>query len=131
MSRDPEDRISLHPNPQRVRILADGAVIADTTHALELREMGYPPRQYIPREDVDMARLVRTDTVTHCPFKGDASYYALRVDGRVLPDAAWSYERPYAAMSRIAGMLSFTPGAVEERTGRDDRGRAAEGPITS
>lgn len=120
MSRDPKGHISLHPNPQRVRILVDGVVIADTTHALELRETGYPPRQYIPRADVDMAYLVRTDTVTHCPYKGDASYYALLQKGQVLSDAAWSYEQPYAAMARIDSMLSFTPGAVEERIESND-----------
>lgn len=123
MSRDPEHRISLHPNPWRVRILAGTTVIADTMQALELHETGYPPRQYIPRADVDMAHLTRTDTVTHCPYKGDASYYALRLKGQMRPGAAWSYEQPYASMARIAGMLSFTPGVVEERIEGDDTGQ--------
>lgn len=99
-------RITLHPHQRRVRVVVDGSLIADTTRAIELRERGYPPRQYIPREDVRMALLTRTDTRTHCPFKGDASYFSFGDH----TDFAWSYEHPLEGMEAIAGRLVFDGG---------------------
>ncbi|GGX98555.1 hypothetical protein GCM10007160_27620 [Litchfieldella qijiaojingensis] len=107
MIHDPAGHISLHLNPQRVRVWVGDTLIADTQNAIELREKGYPHRQYIPRQDVDMERLTRSATVTHCPFKGDASYYSLELDGETLTDVAWSYEQPFDAMADIAGHLAF------------------------
>ncbi|EPC01553.1 hypothetical protein L861_16915 [Litchfieldella anticariensis FP35 = DSM 16096] len=107
MIHDPTGRISLHPNPQRVRVWIGETLLADTRDAIELREKDYPPRQYIPRQDVDMQHLVQSATVTHCPFKGDASYYSLSLDGETLTDVAWSYEQPFDAMTDIAEHLAF------------------------
>lgn len=120
MIHDPNGRITLHPHDRRVRVWAGDTLIADTRNAIELRETGYPSRQYLPREDVDMLRLARTDTVTHCPFKGDASYYAIELDGETLPDAAWSYEAPFEAMREIAERLAFDTRLVEEKV--EERG---------
>lgn len=115
MIHDPTGHISLHPNPRQVRVLAGETLIADTHDAIEMREKGYPHRQYIPRQDVDMQRLSRSATVTHCPFKGDASYYSVELDGETLTDAAWSYEQPFEAMTDIAEHLAFDTRLVDER----------------
>lgn len=115
MIHDPQGRITLHPHNRRVQIWAGDTLIADTRNAIELREIDYPPRQYLPRKDVDMLRLARTDTVTHCPFKGDASYYSIELDGETLADAAWSYEAPFEAMTDISERLAFDSRAVTEK----------------
>ena len=74
----PDHPITITANPKRVRVTADGVVIADTTHALTLKEASYPAVQYVPRGDANMALLARTDRVTHCPYKGDANYFSIR-----------------------------------------------------
>ncbi|MBS9403571.1 DUF427 domain-containing protein [Halomonas sp. TRM85114] len=65
----------LHPHERRLQVKIDGTLLADTTQAIELRERGYPLRQYLPREEVRIDLLTRSETVPHCPFKGDASYF--------------------------------------------------------
>jgi uncharacterized protein (DUF427 family) len=105
--------ITIAPNPNRVIVRLGGAVIADTTRALVMRAPGTPDQPYIPREDVDMTRLVRTDLVTHCPYKGDAAYYTLLMDGNFAENAVWTYEQPYPAMTLIEGRLAFYPDKVE------------------
>ncbi|APX94198.1 hypothetical protein BWR19_15335 [Halomonas sp. 1513] len=104
-----EPRITLHPHARRVRVIIDGTLLADTTRAIELRERGYPPRQYIPHEDVRMELLMASDTVTHCPFKGNAAYFSFGNRTNV----AWSYERPLEGMEEIAGRLAFYEEIVE------------------
>ncbi|MBE7209538.1 MAG: DUF427 domain-containing protein [Gluconacetobacter diazotrophicus] len=101
----PDHPITVEPSPGRVVVTAGGTVVANSATALCLREASYPPVHYIPRGDVDMAALERTATVTHCPYKGDASYYAVR--GGTGGDVAWSYEAPHAAVAAIAGHLAF------------------------
>jgi uncharacterized protein (DUF427 family) len=110
--------ITIAPNPNRVIVRLGGAVIADTTRALVMRAPGTPDQPYIPREDVDMTRLVRTDLVTHCPYKGDAAYWSIRSGPRTVENAVWSYEAPYDEMAPIKGYLAFYPDrvdAIEER----------------
>lgn len=103
MDDAPEPRITLHPHSHRVRVVIDDTVLADTTRAIELRERGYPPRQYLPRDDVRMELLTPSDTVTHCPFKGDAVYFSFGEH----EDVAWRYEWPLEEMEAIAGRLAF------------------------
>jgi uncharacterized protein (DUF427 family) len=109
----PDHPITVAPHPGRVRVMFNGQVVADTTRALILRESTYRPVFYIPREDADMSLFVRTDHATHCPYKGDASYYTLQVGDRVAGNAAWSYEDPYPAVSAIARKLAFYPQRVD------------------
>lgn len=105
--------ISVERNPARVIVKLDGRIIADTRNALTLREANYRAVQYIPREDVDMSLLARTDHATYCPFKGDASYFSIRsVDPRMI-NAAWTYETPHPAMAAIANRLAFYADRVE------------------
>jgi len=109
----PDHPITITPNPKRVRVLADGVVIADSTHALTLKEASYPAVQYIPREDADMGMLARTERTTHCPYKGDANYFSIKANGKTLDNAIWSYETPFPAMADIAGHLAFYPDKVK------------------
>jgi len=96
-------RIELHPVSQRVQVHVDGKLLADSTNALELRERGYPPRHYFPREDVRMDLLNTSETTTHCPFKGNTVYFSLG-DHK---DIAWSYEHPVEGMEAIACRVAF------------------------
>ncbi len=109
----PEHPITVEPKPSRVRVTLQGEVLADTTRALTLREASLRPVLYIPREDARMDRLFRTQHATHCPYKGDAAYYSIRAAGRMLENAAWTYEHPYPAVEAIAGHLAFYPDRVE------------------
>jgi uncharacterized protein (DUF427 family) len=109
----PDHPITITPTPQRVRVLLDGEVVAETTRALTLQEASYPAVQYIPREDAAMALLARTPRSTHCPYKGDASYFSVAAGSRQAENAVWSYESPYPAVAAIAGHLAFYPDRVD------------------
>ncbi len=109
----PDHPITIAANPRRVRVTAGDTVIADTTHALILKEASYPAVQYVPRRDVNMALLKRTERVTHCPYKGDASYFSIQANGKTLDNAIWSYETPFPAMTEISGHLAFYPDKVK------------------
>src|ERR687891_1731390 len=90
-ARQPDYEITFEPSPKRVRVAVGDTVIADTTRARLLRESGHMPVYYFPREDVRMDLLSRTDRSTHCPFKGDASYWSVEVAGQTRANAVWSY----------------------------------------
>jgi uncharacterized protein (DUF427 family) len=109
----PDHPITMTTNPARVRVTLGGTVIADSARAVRLQEAAYPPVFYIPREDANMALLTRTTLSTHCPYKGDASYYTIEAGGRTAKDAVWSYETPFPAMAEIAGHLAFYPNRVD------------------
>jgi uncharacterized protein (DUF427 family) len=109
----PDHPITIEPNPKRVVVTVAGRVIADTKHALSLREASYPPVQYIPRKDVDMSLLARTDHATYCPFKGDCAYYSIPSGAERAVNAVWTYEAPYAAVAQIKDHLAFYPDRVD------------------
>ncbi len=88
-------------------VRAAGAVIGESTNALELEETGQDTVVYFPRDDVEMAFLESTDHSTTCPFKGEASYFSLVAKSGTMANAAWSYEAPIAGMERIAGHIAF------------------------
>ena len=106
----PEHRIETKPAGRCVRVRFKGELIADSRSALEMREGTYAPVYYLPRADVRMERLVRTTHQSHCPFKGDASYYSI-ADGP--ENAVWSYEQPYDEMLPIKGLLAFYADKVD------------------
>src|ERR1700724_3490247 len=99
----PNHPISIDANPSRVVVTLGGKVIADSCDALTLREASYPAVQYIPRRDVDMAALTRSDHTTYCPYKGDASYYSIPAGGDRSLNAVGSYETPFEARGQIRG----------------------------
>ena len=109
----PDHPITIEPARQRWRAAFGGHVIADSADALVLREADYPPVIYFPREDVGMAYLARTDHATHCPYKGDASYFSIDRDGQVAENAVWTYETPFPAMEMIRGRVAFYPNIAE------------------
>lgn len=84
-------------------------MLGETRSAIRLEEAGLPPRLYIPRSDVDLTGLVRSDRRTHCPYKGDATYFDVVVDDESAEDAVWSYEDPVPAMYAITSHLCFDP----------------------
>jgi len=103
-------RIATRPFDGRVRVERDGQVLAESSRAVQLDETGLPPRYYLPREDVRMDLLTPSDTTSHCPFKGDATYFS----APGAPDAFWVYEAPSEADAHpIAGMLAPWPGRVD------------------
>jgi uncharacterized protein (DUF427 family) len=115
----PDHPITLAPNDARVVVTVAGRVIADTRAAVTLREAGFPPVQYIPREDVDVTQLVRTDHATFCPYKGDCAYYSIPAGGERSTNAVWTYESPYPAVVQIKDHLAFYPSrvdSIEERS---------------
>lgn len=103
-------RLVTRPAGVRVQVTFRGDVIADTRDAVRLEEVGYPAVYYVPRKDVKMDRFVRTDHQSHCPFKGQASYYSLK-DGP--ENAVWSYEQPYDEVAVIGELLAFYPNKVD------------------
>jgi uncharacterized protein (DUF427 family) len=109
----PDHPISIEASNKRVRVRFAGKLVADTTRALMLKEASYPPVYYIPRADADMSLLKPTDHATHCPYKGDASYFTIAADGRESGNAIWSYEQPFPAVAEIKDHLAFYPSRVD------------------
>ena len=99
--------ITIEKSPNRIKVSFNGTVVADTTQALILKEGPLPPATYIPREDVQMSYLERTDHSTHCPFKGHASYFSVHVGDRTADNAVWTYETPIDSVAQIKDCLSF------------------------
>ena len=122
----PEHPIAIERNPKRVVITAGRLVVADTRDALILREAGYPPVQYVPRKDVNMALLERTDHATYCPYKGDCSYFSIPLGGDRSANAVWTYETPYPAVALIKDHLAFYPHRVDAIEERHDEERHDE-----
>ena len=114
----PDHPITIERNPARIVVSVAGRIVADTREALMVREAAYPPVQYSPRKDVDMALLQRTDHSTYCPYKGDCAYFSIPLGDERSTNAVWTYEAPYAAVMSIKDHLAFYPDrvdAIEER----------------
>lgn len=109
----PDHPITVTPNARRVVVKIAGRVVADTRNALTLKEASYPAVQYIPRRDVDMTLLERTDHATYCPYKGECAYYSLPAGGEQAVNAVWTYEHPYDAVAAIKDHLAFYPDRVD------------------
>ena len=111
---DASHPITIEPSASRIVVTAGGKTIADTRASLTLREASYSPVHYIPRKDVDMALLSRTDHSAYCPYKGDASYYSITPGGDRARNAVWTYEAPYPAVAQIKDYVAFYPDRVDE-----------------
>jgi uncharacterized protein (DUF427 family) len=110
----PDHPITIERNPAHITVSVGGRVVADTRDALTLREASYPPVQYIPRKDVDMSLLEKTQHSTYCPYKGDASYYSIPLGGTKSVNAIWTYEAAFPAVSAINEYVAFYPDRVDK-----------------
>ena len=111
--RDPYTRVEILPSSRHVRIELEGVTIAETAKPTLLFETGLPTRYYLPKTHVRLDLLVPSDTASHCPYKGQAEYWSIRLDDEIRPDIAWSYRTPLQESQKIAGLISFYPDKVE------------------
>jgi uncharacterized protein (DUF427 family) len=102
-----EHKIRVSPAGLRMAVMLGNEVLAESSDVLKLEEDGYPVRYYFPRADVRMDKLQPSATTSYCPYKGDAGYYNVAVNGRSLPDAVWTYAQPYDERRDLAGRLAF------------------------
>lgn len=109
---DANHPITITPSQNRIRVLFNGKVVADSARALDLKEATYPVVRYIPRADADLFFFERSERTSHCPYKGDANYFSLVDGGARVDDAVWTYERPGEAVAAIAGHVAFYPDKV-------------------
>ena len=116
----PDHPITVTPAVTRWRVKYAGHVIADSADAVVLQESTYPPVVYFPRKDVSMEYFGRTEHTSHCPYKGDASYYTVTMDGQIAENGVWTYETPYPAMEAITERLAFYPDRFEIYAVDDD-----------
>lgn len=126
----------VEPVPERLRVVVDGEVLADTTRGQRVLETAGAPVYYIPREDVRLDRLASSPHRTYCEWKGDAAYLNYDHAGRRIDNVAWTYEQPKAGYEAIAGHLAFYAGRVDEAWVGDERatpqpGRFYGGWVTS
>ena len=105
--------ITITANRHRVRVIHQGVTFADTQGALTLSETGCEDVFYFPRGDVNMARLIRSAHTSHCPFKGEASYFHLHTEDETLENVVWTYENPTERVKQIAGYLAFYASRVD------------------
>ena len=103
----PAHRLLFEPDARRLRAYVGDTVVLDTTGAHLLHETGIGPVAYVPLQDVDADLLERSETTTHCPFKGDATYWSLRVGDELRPDAVWAYEEPLPQASWLRGFAAL------------------------
>lgn len=101
------NHITIRPAEGVWVVRAGGAVLGESSNALELQEGAYPAVIYFPREDIGMAFLDATDHKTTCPHKGEASYFSIMSKSQTYENAVWSYEAPYEDVAQIAGYLAF------------------------
>ena len=109
----PDHIVTLEPVVGSVRVEAFGQTVADTIAAIRVRESRYAPVIYVPRGDVRFDLLQPSELTTHCPFKGDASYWSIRVGDHHIGDAAWGYASPYDEVAELAGYVAFYTNRID------------------
>jgi class 3 adenylate cyclase/uncharacterized protein (DUF427 family) len=107
-------RLEIEPYPRRVRVMYDGIAVADSERAVVLQETRHAPVIYFPKADVRMDLLQPTGYRTHCPFKGDATYWNLLVGERTAENLVWAYEEPIADAAQLAGHVAFYRNRIDE-----------------
>lgn len=109
----PDYPISISANPNQVTVTFNGETIAESKRALQMQETHLPPVNYIPQADVAMDRLEKTEHSSYCPYKGEASYWTIRVGDKVVENAVWTYEQPYDAVADIKDYVAFYANKVD------------------
>jgi len=122
-ARDPYTRIDALPSSRHIEVKINDVTVADSTKPTLLFETGLPTRYYLPLTDVRMDLLRDSDTATFCPYKGEASYYSVELDGELVEDIVWYYKYPVEESSRIAGMVSFYNEKVDIYVDGEPEGR--------
>jgi uncharacterized protein (DUF427 family) len=117
----PDHRVAFERSPKRMRVIVADTTIADTLEPSLLFETGYRPVYYFPRPDVRMDLLERTEHHTHCPYKGDASYWTIKAGDRRVVNAVWSYEQPINEMASIKDFLAFYWDKVDHWIEEDEK----------
>jgi uncharacterized protein (DUF427 family) len=105
--RDPYTRVDILPSSRHVRVSVEGVTVAESTSPRLLFETGLPARYYLPKTHVRLDLLIPTDTVSHCPYKGQAEYWSARAGETIHEDLAWSYRTPLPESQKIAGLIAF------------------------
>lgn len=105
--RSPYTRVDILDSSRHVRVIVDGVTVAESSGPKLLFETDLPTRFYLPKVDVHMDLLVPTETESHCPYKGTARYWSVRIGDTVVPDLAWSYPTPLPESQKIAGLVAF------------------------
>jgi uncharacterized protein (DUF427 family) len=113
--RDPYHRIDILASSRHIEVSVGGITAADSRQPRILFETGLPPRYYLPLADIAMDRLRPSATVTHCPYKGAATYWSVDVDGTVSTDLVWIYRAPLPESQKIAGLACFYNEKVDLR----------------
>jgi uncharacterized protein (DUF427 family) len=121
--RDPYSRIDVLASSRHFRAALDGTVLADSPNCMILFETGLPPRYYVPITALNQDVLRPSETVTHCPYKGAATYWSVEIDGETHTDLIWIYRTPFAEVQKIAGLAAvynekvdiFLDGVLQER----------------
>jgi uncharacterized protein (DUF427 family) len=121
--RSPYTRVDILASSRHVRVEVGGTTIAESTSPRLLFETGLPVRYYLPKTHVRMDLLAPTETVSHCPYKGQAEWWSVRANDGVHADLAWSYRAPFAESQKVAGLIAFynekvdiyVDGALQER----------------
>lgn len=108
----PDHPISISPLNGQVTVRFKGVQVAHSANALELKEASYPPVIYVPRSDISIEHFLRTEHRTHCPYKGDASYFSLVANDESAENAVWTYEQAYPSVKAIEGYVAFYPDKV-------------------
>ena len=103
----PGYRVVIQNSPRRVRAMFNGETVADSVRMRMMHETRHLPVYYFPVDDVRMDLLERTDHTTHCPHKGDASYWSVRVGDRIADNVMWSYEDPMDSVPDLKGLVAF------------------------
>ena len=111
--RKPDYPLEIAPSGKLVRVTLGGEVIAETSHALVMTESDYSPAYYIPLGDVRLDLMEKTNHSSHCPFKGNASYWTINVGGQTAENAVWSYEMPFDEVALIRETMSFYTSKVD------------------
>jgi len=112
-ARDPHVRIDALPSSRHVKIVVAGTTVAETRHPVLLFETGLRTRHYLPKVDVRLDLLRPSATISRCPYKGEARYHTLNIDGREYEDIVWYYRYPTAEAATVAGHLCFYDEQVE------------------
>jgi uncharacterized protein (DUF427 family) len=124
--RDPYARIDVYPTSRHIRISIDGELIAESVRAKALFESNLPARWYLPQDDVRLELLEKSSTLTRCAYKGQASYWHVRIGDDVHEDLAWTYREPQHDAEPVRDLIAF----FDERVDVEVDGRLHERPVT-